>query len=174
MKSTRLSALVLGAVVCAWATSPALAVPVLGPGDSDGVIINGGDPTFAPEGSEDQPFLTGLGANTTGYVKIFDPDGVTVSDLAWTNSDRQIEITSDDESGNLFGAPDLSRMTLLGSITEDGTFQDISTFFGLQAGTLLVASDVSETPIPAALPLFAGGAGLIGFLAGRRKQKRAT
>jgi len=33
--------------------------------------------------------------------------------------------------------------------------------------------DPSPTPLPAALPLFAGGAGLIGLLARRRKQKAA-
>ena len=32
----------------------------------------------------------------------------------------------------------------------------------------------SATPLPATLPLFAGGAGLIGLLARRRKQKRAA
>lgn len=34
-------------------------------------------------------------------------------------------------------------------------------------------ASVSATPIPAALPLFAGGAGLIGLLARRRKRKAA-
>ena len=33
---------------------------------------------------------------------------------------------------------------------------------------------VATTPLPAALPLFAGGLGVIGFLAGRRKRKNAA
>jgi len=33
---------------------------------------------------------------------------------------------------------------------------------------------VATTPLPAALPLFAGGLGLIGLLARRRKQKLAA
>jgi hypothetical protein len=38
-------------------------------------------------------------------------------------------------------------------------------------GTVTAASGVSTTPLPAALPLFAGGLGMIGFLSRRRKQK---
>jgi hypothetical protein len=34
-----------------------------------------------------------------------------------------------------------------------------------------VTSSVANTPLPAALPLFAGGLGLVGFLARRKKQK---
>jgi hypothetical protein len=37
----------------------------------------------------------------------------------------------------------------------------------------LTLTDTSTTPLPAALPLFAGGAGLIGLLARRRKRKTA-
>jgi hypothetical protein len=40
-------------------------------------------------------------------------------------------------------------------------------------GTVL-ASGVAATPLPAALPLFAGGLGLIGFISRRRKQKNIT
>jgi hypothetical protein len=39
---------------------------------------------------------------------------------------------------------------------------------------LLVSASVGTTPLPAALPLFAGGLGMIGLLARRRKQKAAT
>jgi hypothetical protein len=34
--------------------------------------------------------------------------------------------------------------------------------------------DITATPLPAALPLFAGGLGMVGFLAGRRKRKNAA
>lgn len=178
MQSVKVSALLLGAVVCAWAASTANAA-TLGPGDSDGVIVNSGntliDGTFiAPEGQDNTAFNTQLTAATAGYVNIMEPDGSKISDLAWTNSDRQIFVTSDDENGNLIDAPNLAGLTLLGTINEDGTFQDVSSFFGLTGGTLLLASDVSETPIPAGLPLFASGAGLIGLLARKRKRKAAA
>jgi hypothetical protein len=42
--------------------------------------------------------------------------------------------------------------------------------FGLVAG----GRSVPETPLPAALPLFASGAGLLGFLSWRRKRKQAA
>jgi hypothetical protein len=41
-------------------------------------------------------------------------------------------------------------------------------------GTVTAASGVSTTPLPAALPLFAGGLGMIGFISRRRKQKTIT
>jgi hypothetical protein len=38
-------------------------------------------------------------------------------------------------------------------------------------GSTLINLDVTETPLPAALPLFAAGAGLVGLLSRRRKRK---
>jgi len=39
--------------------------------------------------------------------------------------------------------------------------------------TASAVSDVEITPLPAALPLFASGAGVLGFLGWRRKRKQA-
>jgi len=56
----------------------------------------------------------------------------------------------------------------------DGLFGQLH----LASGDNLVLSDssvtLSETPLPAALPLFAGGLGVIGLLARRRKRKGAA
>jgi hypothetical protein len=38
---------------------------------------------------------------------------------------------------------------------------------------VVLSNSVSQTPLPAALPLFAGGLGMVGFLA-RRKQRKAV
>ena len=45
-----------------------------------------------------------------------------------------------------------------------------------EPGTLTVfpSQNAGETPLPAALPLFAGGLGMMGFLAARRKRKVAA
>jgi len=40
-----------------------------------------------------------------------------------------------------------------------------------QQGSVGASADISATPLPAALPLFAGGLGLVGLLAGRRKRR---
>ena len=56
-------------------------------------------------------------------------------------------------------------------VIETGDLQDIGTYFGLDAGVLQVASDVGDTPLPAALPLFATGLGAMGLLGWRRKRK---
>ena len=45
---------------------------------------------------------------------------------------------------------------------------------GTATSTDFSALDVTSTPLPAALPLFAGGLGMVGFLAGRRKRKNAA
>ena len=46
------------------------------------------------------------------------------------------------------------------------------TFLGLDAAFHADFSDGTATPLPAALPLFAGGLGVIGLLARRRKRKK--
>jgi hypothetical protein len=51
------------------------------------------------------------------------------------------------------------------------TSSGYSAFFA--SGNATLVSQVSPTPLPAALPLFAGGLGLVGFLA-RRKKRKAT
>ena len=38
---------------------------------------------------------------------------------------------------------------------------------------IILSSGVSQTPLPAALPMFAGGLGVVGFFARRKKRKAA-
>jgi hypothetical protein len=52
---------------------------------------------------------------------------------------------------------------------EEGVFDRARAFIPL---TGLGVEGTATTPLPAALPLFAGGLGAIGLLARRRKQKR--
>ena len=55
-------------------------------------------------------------------------------------------------------------------IARDRRFPGIGVLFGLDPNILLVQSDVETTPLPAALPLFAGGLGVMGLIVRRRKR----
>ena len=45
--------------------------------------------------------------------------------------------------------------------------------FTLEFSSNVTQNSISETPVPAALPLFASGIGLVGYLSGRRKKRKA-
>jgi hypothetical protein len=189
-------ACLFGAAMCfsaAWAVGPASAVvlPALVAGASDQVaefdslgnlIFPGpndsgvlGENTENTTNSSYVSILT-LGPSFAGLaVKITEADGTGFSDLAWVDSQGHIVLTSADENGNFApGTPaigDLTFFTL--PVAETGDFQDIGLFFDLP-NRLFVASDLESTPLPAALPLFVGGAGFLGFMAKRRKRKAAV
>jgi hypothetical protein len=163
------------------ATSAVRAAPFLPPGISDEVYINGQLAGSAPEGQENGIFDTNILVSSTlnlNAVLLLEPDTGGISDIAWVGlvSDAyHILLVSDNSSGGFpSGTPSIASLTVVGSLTETGDLQDIGTYFGLQAGVLQVASGSAETPIPAALPLFASGAGLIGLFARRKKQKRVA
>ena len=60
-------------------------------------------------------------------------------------------------------------MTKQGAVRGTVTEGEVVVFKGVS-----FAPDVSTTPLPASLPLFAGGLGLIGWLARRRNRKAAA
>jgi len=55
----------------------------------------------------------------------------------------------------------------------DYTYDFDTTFSRLQADLEVITTKVAPVPLPPALPLFAGGLGLMGWLA-RRKRRQAT
>ena len=57
-----------------------------------------------------------------------------------------------------------------GSDTLEFSFFDVPSAFALDDVSV---TEVSATPLPGALPLFATGLGAFGFIAGRRKRKTA-
>ena len=74
----------------------------------------------------------------------------------------------------LFSDPNVLASNI--SIPETGDWQDVSAYFGGPVGSVLIRSveEATTVPLPAALPLFAGGLGLMGLLARRKKRKAAA
>jgi hypothetical protein len=104
---------------------------------NEGTAFNSVNPMF-PVGTSDA--LTIISDATFPFVNLF-----FISDGA-----TPLEIS------NFFILPGLHPL-----ITEDGTLQDVSAFFGMLPGTVLIGSDVPE---PSALLLLATGiAGLLGY-----------
>jgi hypothetical protein len=68
-------------------------------------------------------------------------------------------------SGSLDGSPGLDPLVAMTGYNLPGNYRGSSFSGGLE---------VSSTPLPAALPLFATGLGVMGFLAKRRKRKAAA
>lgn len=60
-------------------------------------------------------------------------------------------------------------------VQETGDWQSIGRFFGVDDSFVQIRSDFEQTvvPIPAALPLFAGGLGLLAWMARRRRSQAA-
>jgi hypothetical protein len=55
-----------------------------------------------------------------------------------------------------------------------GTFDRTGTSLDFSGTALLEVEQVEATPLPAALPLFAGGLGLLGFFGAKRRRKTAA
>jgi hypothetical protein len=112
-----------------------------------------------------------------GSVNILDPNGDVsdslyfftptqsrTSDMAFYSYDNDGWLADVGAIATLFPNPDVTAQE-----DADGNFTYIA-----NANTYNGFSGLSETPIPAALPLFASGLGALGLLGWRRKRKNAA
>lgn len=112
-----------------------------------------------------------LSSFTTNAV----PTGWTISENTYLNA-----------SNSVFGtttALGSASFTSIGTLVSGGTFNtgsgpysltELYTVVATGAGEVNSTIDISNTPLPAALPLFAGGLGIMGLLARRKKKKGVT
>jgi hypothetical protein len=129
-------------------TSYAIDLTVVGAGGvNSGTITN---PALAAPGTyatADGPMLTYDEVDPALQIALTYPAG---GGTLYTGGFGQSQVVSDFSTTCTNGAPDCT--------------------YAL-SGTVTLASDVSTTPLPAALPLFAGGLGMIGLISQRRKRK---
>jgi hypothetical protein len=111
-----------------------------------------------------------------GPIVLTEPDG-TISDIIGVFKDGNFGFLSDHVNGDPLTKSDLKLFRNADSFKsekETAGFIDVTSFinptFVKKGFTAEFASDF-ETPIPAALPLFASGLGVMGFVARRRKRK---
>jgi hypothetical protein len=125
---------------------------------------SGGSPAFA------QHYTTEINADNESVLVVRfnapDPPYSSLLRLEFANS-LLVPIAVNPIVGGLFGPSWECETYTTAELTCPGTIRYVLGGFASADG--LVAP--GEVPLPAALPLFIGGAGLIGFLA-RRKQKR--
>jgi hypothetical protein len=169
----------------------ALGVAVCGPASADTFTLNnsnGGDgfvnvfPNgFDLFGADDHAEGNGQ-SNLTTYTAVAGSN--QTFNISWTYHTNDTDGPTFDPAGYLLNGA-LSQLTNSGGLDDQTGSFIISVLAGDTYGIYVSSSDsccgradisvtaADATPLPAALPLFAGGLGLIGLLARRRKQRAA-
>jgi hypothetical protein len=153
---------------------------------SDSVFLNGALVISATDDAANSPqffpaFAAAPAGTTVSGINFYEVTvtGGTISDQLWiqpnpaANNQLFWYFSSDPFIAGQTDMP--SNVPVVGSLVEDGTVQDVSSFFGssLPAGTIAVKSDV-EAPEPGTLALLgAGAAGLLAYGWRRRNALRA-
>lgn len=123
------------------------------------------------EGSPSNAFPLSNNLPVASYtaVELTDPVTGAPSDYLWYVQYATLFFASDD-NGSFTGLPTLN---IVASLTETGAFQDVGQYFGVGASDLQVlsADNVSPTPLPPALPLFAAGLAGLSLFGWHRKRK---
>jgi hypothetical protein len=84
----------------------------------------------------------------------------------------QLQLNSGSDQLQLGFSPNLNATGPISMTTTGGSYDDQGGFTRTVTGGFVEAATlISATLLPAALPLFAGGLGMVGFLARRKKRK---
>jgi len=121
-------------------------------------------------------FSTPVGGSTFGLESLFVTaawrDGMTVTITGYLGGLlKDTFSTTVDTSGPTLINLNWSDIDTVAFDASGGTIHP--GFFPNEPATQIVLDDIVVTPLPAALPLFAGGAGVIGFFGWRRKKHAA-
>ncbi len=135
------------------------------PGSLGSAVYNVGATTFqllwgSPDSYNQVAFYTGAAGGGSQLITVTLAALPTLSGDYYTGQDLSCGCT-----GTFF---DLVTFTL---VTGPGGPTDIGSVVLSDTGQAAFEFGVSQTPLPAALPLFAGGLGLVGLLAQRRKRR---
>jgi hypothetical protein len=122
--------------------------------DSTGITLN------TQNISLDSPLVFDYSPSTGELVVGGSSDGAAGVYLESGNADFYLQILA------FTSAPTFNQ---LGYVTEDGSY--FYSAIGTGAGSSVTVTPVSATPLPAALPLFATGFGVMGLFGWRRKRK---
>lgn len=150
--------------------------------DSDRLIVNIG--TYQKDESITEPandatdegdiLLAGVPVlpSGTGYVRINDPDGKTLSDLLFYGANgNSLNLLSDPIPADQIEI--IEATTLLGTITEDGKLDPVGKFFGVTNSQIQVMSDL-DTPEPSTWVMMLMGFAGLAFASFRSRKRNAA
>jgi hypothetical protein len=186
LRKTGLAATLSAVAICFAVTTGAEAATVTVNWSGDDSFNSSDSSTFSGFTANQLTSITGTGtyeasednhghAVSTTFELLLKLNGIWTDVLNWTSTNTSEQLLSGLSTPVNFASSTVSGIELTASPSgeDDPTFDNFYHFSHDQdIGEAFTFNNVAATPLPAALPLFAGGLGLVGFLS-RRKKKNA-